>query len=73
MTLREAVKIVNTTRRSPRDPPLIVAARCDECRQEFALPANLAGRIEASGGDLPTLCRPCALERRRASRRVGGK
>jgi hypothetical protein len=73
MKLKDAIDLVNTARRSPRDPPLLVLARCDDCREPFAQPANLAGRIAASAGGLPTLCRLCALERRRASRRVGGR
>ncbi len=73
MKLRDAIEIVNTTRRSPRDPPLVVLKKCDDCREDFALPAQVASRIELAKGDLPTLCRYCALDRRRASRRVGGK
>jgi hypothetical protein len=71
--LRDAIDLVNTARRNPRDPPLVVPAKCDDCRQEFALPSNIAGRLDAAKGKLPTLCRICALDRRRASRRVGGK
>lgn len=73
MKLREAIEIVNTARRGPRDPPLVVLAKCQDCRQEFALPSQVASRIELAKGELPTLCRPCSLNRRRASRRVGGK
>lgn len=71
--LRDAINLVNETRRTRRDPLLVVLAKCDDCSQEFALPANVAGRIDASKRKLPTLCRICALDRRRASRRVGGK
>jgi hypothetical protein len=71
--LKNAIDLVNETRRGPRDPPLLVLAQCQGCGGAFAQPANLAGRIAASGGKLPTLCRLCALDRRRASRRVGGR
>jgi hypothetical protein len=73
MKLKDAANLINTTRRGPRDPPLVEVMRCDACRHEFAVPAQVAGRIEQAKGKLPTLCRPCALDKRRASRRVGGK
>lgn len=73
MNLKEAINLVNRTQRGRRDPPLVVLAKCEDCHMPFAQPANLAGRIEASAGKLPTVCRLCALGRRRASRRVGGR
>lgn len=67
MKLREAIEVVNSTKRGPRDAPLVVLAKCSECSEEFAMLPQDFSRAEVQG--LPKHCRPCALKKRRESRR----
>ncbi len=68
MKLRDAIDVVNRTRRGPTDPPLVMLAKCDECGEEFAMLPQDHNRAELQ--KQPKLCRPCAADRRRKARRV---
>jgi hypothetical protein len=66
--LKEAINIINTTRRRSVDPPLVMLANCDECGEDFAMLPQDFSRADVHGH--PKICRPCSVERRRKSRRV---
>jgi hypothetical protein len=68
MTLKQAIEIVNTTRRRPNDPPLVMAAKCEDCGEAFAMLPQDYSRADVQGH--AKLCRLCAAERRRKARRV---
>jgi hypothetical protein len=71
MKLKDAIDVVNRTRRAERDPALVLHAVCAKCHEEFAILPQDAGLAESMGNE--KLCAFCRRERRRASRRVGGK
>lgn len=60
--LQNAVNVVNAARRGPYDPPLVRVAKCDSCKQPFAIAAQHSTTTD--------VCRVCAREKRRESRRV---
>jgi len=68
MTLKQAIAVVNTTRRRSIDPPLVMAAKCQNCGEAFAMLPQDYSRAEVQGQ--PKLCRFCAVARRREARRV---
>ena len=68
MTLKQAIGVVNKTRRRTSDPALVIGATCNDCGEEFAMLPQDHSRADVQG--LPKLCRLCAVERRREARRV---
>jgi hypothetical protein len=68
MKLKDAIDVVNRTRRRATDPPLVRLAKCDICREEFAMLPQAYSFADVQGH--PKVCRPCSVERRRKARRV---
>lgn len=71
MDLQEAIQVINTTRRGVTDPPLVMAAVCDRCKEGFAMLPQDYSRAKVH--DLGMFCRFCNVERRREKRRVSNK
>jgi len=68
MKLKDAIDLVNKTRRRPTDPPLVLLTTCDECGEKFGMQPQDYNRADVQGH--PKLCRPCSIDRRRKARRV---
>lgn len=70
ISLGEAVEIVNSTRRGPSDPPLLVIAVCGLCNEQFAMQPQDASRAEVH--NLEKVCRFCIPKYRAEARRGRG-
>ena len=63
ITLDQALAVVNSHRRRPVDPPLLVKAVCSMCGEAFAMQPQDFSRAQVHGHD--TVCRLDSAEHRR--------
>lgn len=67
--LEIAVEVVNTHRRRPIDPPLLLVAICEmpDCGEQFAMMPQDFSRADVHGH--PKICRFCTAEYKRNKRK----